>query len=363
MTTGSDATPSPQDQTPHVDPAATPTPQPQETPKTTDPDEIEWQEALAAAKAEEAAAGDPPPDPAKPVTDPPVDPAKGAKDPAAAEVPTIPKPRFDEVLGERDKLREENAFLRGKAEGLAHRAPGATPGAPDPDPATLTPEQRIGAIRTRKQDLAAQFDSGDITLKDYETQRDALDDQVHAVREESLIAKVKPAAASSDLYLDSATAEIEAAHPWVGVLDAVGTPADWAYFKAMANESLAARNVNLVAGDPRSSFELRKEMAALIDQYGPALLTERAKAKNVALPGAKPAAAAPAPGERPLSEAAKQRLAKLNLHEQHPPNVGTMNGTLPANGQFDDAQIERMTETEYDALPASVRNRLKGISP
>lgn len=366
MTTGSDALPSPQDRTtPAVDPAAAL--QPAATlPETTDPDEIEWREAVAAARAEEAAAGDPPADPANPGTaTPAVVPAKDPKDtPAAADVPMIPKARLDEVLSERDKLREQNAFLAGKAEGLAHRVPGAKPGDPVADPAPQTPEARIAAIRTEKQALAAQFDSGEITLKDYETQRDALDDKVHAIREEAFIAKVQPAAAASDtLYLDSETAALEIAHPWVGVLDKVGKKSDWDYFKALAQESLAEKQIDISGGGQRASFVLRKEMAALIDKLGPALLTERAKAENVALPGAKPAET-PAPGgERQLSEAAKQRLAKLNLHEQHPPNVGTIAGNLPANGEYDDARIESMTEADYDALPVAVQRRLKGIAP
>jgi hypothetical protein len=339
---------------------------PEPAPAPTDPDELELLEAREAAKTEEAAT------PATPAVEGAAGTAPAATPEAPAGTPPPPKPaavripkaRLDEALGERDKALQDAAYWRGRAEASAPAAPGQ-PGQPQPA-AALTPEQSIAAIRAEKITLAKQFDAGEISMEAYEAKRDALDDKVATIREDALVSKVKPAASNTGgdaLYLDTATAELERAHPWTQVFQAVGTESDWKYLEGQARERLAERGVELKG--TIGSYHLREEMAKLADEFGPALVGARATAKGIALPGqtAEPQLQPGTPQPKALSPQAKALTAKLALHASAPPSVPAMSGgTSGTPGVMTDSQIEMMSEDDYDKLPAAVRNRMKGIS-
>lgn len=347
---------------------ATPTPAaalpaPAAVPELTDPDQIALRDARAAAEAEEAAGNDgTKPDPAAagaPAQQPPT-----AKPAGKSAVSLIPKARFDEVLTERNKLAQETAYLRGQ---LDARTQPATANGTQPAPAPAqTPEERLATVRTVKQALAAKFDQGDLSMAEYETQRDALDDKAHAIREESMLAKVKPVAAATspdgnELYLETLTVDLETKHPWVEVFDKVGSEADWAYLKSTAVDNLAARGIDPSKGAV-GRYELRREVAALADQLGSALLTQRAQAKGVAIPGMQPAPAAavktlpPKPGAAPLSPTASARLAKFNTMNGAPPDLTAMTGSAEIGDP--EQRVEAMSEDEWKALPAATKHRI-----
>lgn len=337
----------------------------------TDPDEIELQQALALAKAEET--GAPPAGQAQPNggTQAQQTAAPGPKDQTAPgaqpEGVMIPKARFDEVLARATKAEQEAAYQRGLAEGRQPAAP--APGQPggQPQPAAATPEQRLAAIDTEIDALATKFDNGEITMADYKKQERALDDKRLAIRDEGLVARVKPVeapVADNALYLDNLTAQLEDAHPWVNVLQQVGTDHDWAYLKALATDNLIARKIDPTQNTTIVSYELRKEMAQLADTMGPGLLTARAQAKGIALPGQtqqdpqQPAGGKPAPTPN-----AANRAAKLALAATAPPNLSAMTGTPGAPGvDVSDTTVEAMTDEAIGALPAAARNRLLGIT-
>ncbi len=115
-------------------------------------------------------------------------------------------------------------------------------------------------------------------------------------------------------------------------------------------------------------LQLREEVATLMDQLGPNMLAEKAKANGIAIPGQTAAsAAAPAgpgkvPTAKPLSPLAQARKAKLDAMETQPPNVGSMSGTVSNPSGLTDAQIETMSEEAYDALPEAARRSLLGIT-
>jgi hypothetical protein len=334
-------------------------------PEVTDIDERDLQAALQEEEAEKASATG-----AQTVEGTPAVPAvpkPQEQNPSPhGEVVMIPKGRFDEVNAAKSKAENEAAYWRGQAEARAAQtapAPGAA-AAPQPQ---QTPEQKLLEIRTEKNALAKKFDDGEITMSDFEAQRDALDDRVQAIREEARPKPVAAAPANQDggeLYLETLTAQLEDSHPWVKVFDAVGTPSDWGYLKDRAISNLTARGV-----DPRNGnlgrYDLRKEIAALTDELGPALLTAAATKAGIALPGQspKPAAAAPAQQTPPvLSPEAKARQAALIKAQGAPPNLNAMTGAAGESGIVTEAQLEGMTEDEIGALPASVQNKLLGIS-
>jgi hypothetical protein len=390
MTTNSDGvTPNPGEQPitdPAADPAAAPLVPPQPTPE---PEEVDIDtqaviDAQAAAEAEEAAGGgadgaivDPgqQPQPQAPAAPPQDQPQRTGqqRQPQSGEPVTIPKPRFDEALSQRDNALQEAAYWRGVAE--AGRQPAGTgqPGAQQqPQPQQPTADQRLAEIQSHQDALAAKFDNGEITFADLTRQTRDLTNKEQAIREEILIAKVKPAAgqqqqpaAQDELYLRDKTDEIKTQHPWVDVYEQVGTVLDWKYVRDRAAENLKERGVD--AYTPSGKLELRKEVAVLMDELGPAMIAKKAKAANVAIPGQQPGQQQqqpPAGGARqpaPLSPIALARQAKLATEANQPPNLSRMAGTPTDATTPTDAAIETMSEDAYDALPDATRNKLLGL--
>ncbi|MCC6775637.1 MAG: hypothetical protein IT537_03215 [Hyphomicrobiales bacterium] len=415
MTTPMEGTTDPALPVPPVDPAAAPAPQPGAAeapqpapapPESDDVDDIELREAKAAAKAEEAAAQPPQPAAVEGQTAPPAAaaPAPAAAPVAAAEpapaepaahepqqpaapaarppMPMVPKARFDEVNSRataaeaaRQKAEQDAAYWRGRAE--AQQGAASAPGQPPAQPAPQTPEQRVAAIRESKLALAKRFDDGEMTMADYERQRDGLDDQLHAIREESMMGKVAPqqsqapAGGSDALYLETLTAQLEDKHPWVKVFDQVGTDRDWAFLDGEARANLTERGVALDRGT-LSSYHLREEMARLADEYGPGLLTKRAAEKGVTLPASPAAPAPPAPppttppaappsGQRTLSTIAAQRAEKLGLAAQAPPRLDALHGVTGETGGISESQLDAMSDDDIGNLPDAVRRKHRGI--
>lgn len=358
QTQGSDpARPQETGPVPAVDPQAIPLAPAAEP---TDPDEIELRAALAAVQTEEAASQAAPTDPAAPL----------AKEPPPTRH-TVPKARLDEALNRADraaeaatKAQQEAAYYKGMAEA---RAATQQPAQPQPQRQQLTPEQGLAEIARRQDVLAKQFDDGQISMSDLTKAQRQLAQYEHNIREAQLAAKVKPAQqpapapqqGNDELYLETLTADLENAHPWVQVLEQVGKPSDWEYLKRTAIENLTEQGLDPGAG-ALGKYNLRKEMARLADQLGPALIGPRAQAKGIVLPG-QSVAAGTQPQQRPLSPQAQARQAKLALAASAPPSLANLAGSTGTQG-YTPAQIDALTEAEYDSLPATVRSKLRGAA-
>lgn len=324
-----------------------------------DVDLLELNEARAAAKAEEEAKGqdevqqEAATEAQAPTETPPAEDQGKGKPPA----PMIPKARLDEVLSERDKHLQEAAYWRGVAESRGQQP---TAGQPPQEPA-ITPEQHLTAIRLQQEALAKKFDDGELTMSDYVKQSHSLEDQAQAIREEALLSKVKPAApqnSNDDFGLASETARLEDAHPWVKVLEQLpNNDADWNYLRGVAIGNLASRGIDATAGK-YGTYQLRREIAELADQYGPSLFAKRAQAAGLTIPDAsqqqqqKPA----------LSPTAQARQAKLGTMASAPPNVAGMSGSGADTGMPSAARIEDMSDDDIGKLPDSVRRKLLGIT-
>lgn len=330
-----------------------------------DPDLQELQDAKAAAKAEEAA---PPASAAEQVNGNAAPAAAASEPPPRDQKPQgimVPKERLDEALNQRDEARQQAAYHRGLAEA---RTPQGQPAGNGQQPAAPTPEQRLAEVHTAIDALAEKFDAGEITMTDFKKQERALDTKAQGIREEVLLAKVPKAATAPEgnggdtLYLETLTADLEKNHPWVAIFDKAGTDADWKYLEDTARGRLAERGVKDIKGAV-GSYELRKEIASLTDELGPALLTTRAKAQGLTLPGqSSPPAGQPQQQQpQPLSPTAQNRLGKLQQQGNAPPDVSAMGGGSAGAG-VPDSSIAEMSDEEIAALPQATRRRLLGTT-
>jgi len=345
--------------------------EPVETPPATppvvelSPDEIELQEATAALKAEEDAAKGELKTEIKPEgTTPPasVDPtAKPVVEAKPADM--IPKARFDDVNNAKNEAERQAAYWRGQAEARSQAQPTV---AQQPPPVVETPEQKIAAIRTERSALAKKFDDGELTASEWDAQRLALEDKETTVREAAMLERLRPAAqppapaptpAGESLTLSDHTARLETAHPYVSLID---NDADFEFLKSRAAADLIAQGKLGQSGVPVGEiqiYEMRKRVAELSDQFGPAM-TGKTLAEVTGQPQTPPVQTPPA-----LSPEAQARASKLNLQATLPPDITAMTGTPGApSGEVSDAQLENMSDEDIGKLPVGVRNKLLGIT-
>ena len=364
----------------------------------TDPDDIELVEAQKALEAEEGAKageetpgteetsppktepGKPPADEAEPTTPAAAEPAKIAKTeekkPEAVageakpetvkgegEPPMIPKPRFDQVLADREQAMSAAAYWRGVAEA---RGTVTQPGVGEQEtPATGEPaktvDEQLAEVRTERIKLATRFDDGEMSAKEWEESRAKLEDKEREIRSSVEPAPLAPAAtpapqpaSSDDLYLDQLTAQLEDEHPFTREL----APDDprWAFLETEAKKQLGEEGVDITL-DSRGTYVLRQRMAELTDVYGVIWTGKSAdeltQSKETTVPEQQPPGNS---GEQP-SKTAKAREAKLIANAEAPPDVSQL-GAGGAQTEVSDAQIEGMTDEEIAALPEATRRRL-----
>lgn len=386
MTTNNDGVQAqnPADQQTQTDPAnagAAPQGQQQQQqqepgPQFTDPDDTELSRAIAEVQAEEAAANGGQATQAEGGTQPAQQQGE-QQGQASGDQPAamIPKARLDEALGKQHAAELEAARWRGIAEARGEQKPqpqGNGQQQPNAQPQQPTADQRLAAIQTKQDELAAKFDNGEITYAELTKQSRELNNQEQGIREEILLAKVKPAKpdqpSQSDLYLEERTDEIATAHPWVNVYEEVGTPLDWKYVRDIAFQSLMDKGVD--PATPSGLLALREEAASVMDRLGPVMMADKAKAKGIAIPSQQQ------PGQQqqqqpggqggqqqpPLTPIQALRKGKLDVQARQPPNLTQMTGTTGDTGLPTDAAIEAMGEDAYDRLTPAARNRLLGIS-
>lgn len=365
-------------------PGAQTQPEPQTEPEVTDVDDKALADAAAAAQAEDAAGGgtagttvEPGQSQQQPTQPAAQDPAQpGGQQQPSTEPVLIPKARFDEVGGQRDKALEQAAYWRGVAEARGGTQQPAKPGDAQPQPQqqqTPTPEARLTEIHAKQDALAVRLDNGEITMAEFTRDNRALQTQENTINAEVLTSKLTPAQQNADgneLYLDAVTAQIETQHPWVQVYEAVATKSDWQYIRDTAFNNLVEKGVDPTT--PRGTLALREEAATLMDKYGPVFLTDKATAKGIKLPTGQ---TQPAPQQQQQQPAGQQtqkprldtiisgaRDAKLTLAATQPPNLSNMGGTPASVGELNESGIEGMTETALEDLSEAQVQRLLGIT-
>lgn len=366
-------------------PQAPKEPAAQEAPKAAETDDDreirEANEALVAeqAKASEkdkppaAAKETPPAEPGdKPATEqPPAAPA--AQTPPADDKNShmIPKARLDEVLGKLDEAKNAAAYYKGIAD--ARKELGAQPTRTETDQnnpveATKTVQELLGEINAQKMALAEKYENGEMTAPQWTAEQIKLDGQAQTLREGLLridADRIRAEAISEarnagmEQRLDENAAVVEKDHPGLLLMPKDGEHPHWAFLREEAARSLAAEGVVLRQGDSQSMVTFHRRMGELADRLAPGLTGKPLPAPASTTQSGTPPKP-PVDNKQP-SKVATQRLEKLALSHQQPPDTGGMgsSGTKP---ELSDAQLTGMTDDEIANLPAATRARVKGIA-
>lgn len=308
-----------------------------------DPDLKELEEAEAAVKAEEAAAasGEQPPAETPPAEAPPG--GEEEKPAATTQVPVAV------VQAERDKRQDAEsiarkavqsaAYWKGVAEGR-FPLPGARSQEQEPPAPPKPSRERRTEIRSEIETLAEQVDAGTLTVKDFEKQKGALEDELDDLR----LAEIQSAMPKGgDLYLDTMTKQLEDQNPWLA-----NVPDDEiSVFTTLAKKDLLARGYDLKgkAGSPEADYQVR---CALID---------RLKKHGFASSEAPPAPPAPkTPGAKPTPAQVKE---KEEIAAGAPPRP--KGPAAPAEGwtperveEIDSLDLENMSMRDLRRIQESV---------
>lgn len=325
-------------------------------------DDREYREALEALKAEQA----PPAKEPEPKVEPKEEPkapepetAPVVKEPDAKPI-MIPKARLDEVLRERDELKNTANYFKGIVD--ANKEFRSQAPKDQPKEAVKTHDQLLDEVDAEKRAVAKQYDEAQITASQWTERQIQLDRQAAAIRadlsktDNERVRREATAEARREamaLSLEDHAARMDTQHPGLKLMPDSSDHPMWGMLKEKALQSLDAEGIALTEGDARSTMIYRERMAQLADKYAP-VWTEKD------LPGTTTDTSPPAPQpnvKRP--SIADQRLKKIDLAHQQPPDTGKLgsSGTKP---ELTDAQVLNMTDEELMALPAQTLARVKG---
>jgi len=267
----------------------------------------------------------------------------------------VPKARLDDGLSkERAKTAEANKradYWEGAAAGFAagRNAAGGDQQAATPAPAPMTPEQQVTDLRAQQATLAQAYDAGDSSMAEFQTAKDALEDQIHGIRQTVAQQSQQPAAAEvgESLALQQLNTALNDAHPYTQ--QDVLSRAAWNFIETTALDALAARGMELPRGVQLTEAQqaaFRTEFAVQSDIFGPSL------APDYKVPAAGTQQPATKSSNDPTA-LAQERARQLAMAQQQPANT---NGVGAGGGavQITEAEFLKLSDDEVNALPEAV---------
>jgi hypothetical protein len=285
------------------------------------------------------------------------------------KVTMIPKPRFDEVLSDRNKLADKVAILEKEKAFLSGVAVGAkVPGTPDTAPATdplKEVDKKLRELDTSVQatilSLTEAFDKGDITLtefkkREFDANRNAKTIQ-HGLknrRDRILSDRNKPSPEQqlqdieSDPDLIEATKGLIQANPWFANVP----DENYEELAQLAQMRLVKQGIP-IGNDAETQWNIRWTMASIGQQLG----YDKVYGGGGNPPSAKPSGTPPAqkPGYTPTPE---QKAAKRDLDRNTPPPPNLGGASHPVKIDTADLDLDTMSVDDLSKLPAATLQRM-----
>lgn len=257
----------------------------------------------------------------------------------------IPKARLDEVLAERDRLKEALTYSQGIVDtqsqmikgGVAKPAAAQDQNGKTEVPATETVDV-IAKAEADKLALTQKYEDGEITALEWKKQEIELDRLIRAEADkqtQSLVEKAQKTVSdtlTADKIQSLKNAEaVERAkeHPYVAEIDKLPPKIRdgvWDQINDEAAVTVAAKGIR--PGTATYELEMIRERANLTDKYGPQFTGKQLSS--------------PKPGT--ASETAQQRAAKLEMAENQPPAFQGNGAT--EKRELTESDINKMTQDQ-----------------
>jgi hypothetical protein len=317
-----------------------PTTQPE--PRVLDHDELELQQAQDALKAEEQGTTVTETTQVATATAP-----AAATPPATTTAPAADTQKPEEhkgnptaaIIALRKRLQDETTqrlILQGQVQAFSSMAQQTA----KPAEEVIEEVDPLFEVRSHKQALAEKFDAGEISARDWESQRQSLEDQEWEIRAAKMQPVTAPAQPATDLQLETATVALETQYPVLSIL----TVEDLQPLEALARRQ-AAREGKPIQSGALGTLDLRTRIARLAQQeYG---------GGDVQSPPVSTTTTA-------LSPEAQAREKKLALSQSMPADVTTMGSAASAASPSESELVARMQGmTEDEEL--SLLNSMPGL--
>jgi len=323
--------------------------------------------ARAAAEAEEQQQGNPPAAAPRTPAGTQATPPAGGPSPQ----PAVPFVRFQQVVAQARQAAAELKQASDEAnywKGVAHArqaiaqggnapADGGT-GHAAPSPAKNAREL-IAEQQARLLGAAKSFDEGELTMEAWTAIQIEVGNEIDRLR--GMASQASPPASAQvgvadELVMRQHMAELAKAHPWVAVLPKQE-------LQTLAQMAFAQQDAlgTPIEQSPAGTMRLRELVAQMSNFFGPTWHPDwigKAPGGAAATPptGQAPQAIVPA-NQSPPQPPRAQGNGKIDLALRHPPNPTGIGHAAPPSGDLTDDQIAKMSQEEWDALPASVRAR------
>lgn len=323
--------------------------------------------ARAAAEAEETQQGNPPAAAPRAPAGTQAAPPAGGPSPQ----PAVPFIRFQQVVAQARQAAEQLKQASDEAnywKGVAHarqaiaqggNAPtdgGTGRAAPSP---SKNAKELIVEQQARLLAAAKSFDEGELTMEAWTAIQIEVGNEIDRLR--GMESQASPSASAQvgvadELVMQQHMAHLAKAHPWVAALPKqdLQTLAQMAFAQQDALGTPIERS-------PAGTMRLRELVAQMSDFFGPTWHPDwigKMPGGASATPptGQTPQAIVPA-NQPPPQPPRAQGTGKIELALRHPPNVAGVGHAAPPSGELTEDQMSKMSQEEWDALPASVRAR------
>lgn len=296
--------------------------------------------------------------------------------------PMIPKPRFDEVLSERDLLRNQVGYMRGLLDASQQNAGNNTP-APKQE-ATDKTEQKadtgnqegsevdeidaaIEAAEAKKLEYAEKYDEGEISNVELTKAQIEIDKSIRALSKQRLekVSEDSKAHTNAALsaqqqkdFIDNQALSVQQSHPNIAVIDSLPESTSaviWNEITNQAARNLAQRGVNLRDNSPQTRVALIQEKAKLTDQLTPENTTKLLMGQYSFVnpsqyqPQQQAQGQTTETGKGQPSAEAKNLKEKLELANSQPPSIADM-GQGTDTGELTEDALANMTEDQMADL-------------
>lgn len=250
----------------------------------------------------------------------------------------VPIERFNEVINERNKTREEIAELRGMVAGLAvSKGAQAKPDAAQ-EPEPETPISRIEKLETEAASLAERYDRGELSFTEYEKTRRSIDRQIARLEYEADPPNAQDP--KDDSYLREQTDRLEEEFPVLKSISADDVKA----IVPLAQRQAAKDGVDFSG----NTLRFRRYVAQTAQRiYGdPTQQTKTTTADADASSGT------PKPGQAAARKVEQARNAPPNLNQL------SVSGRATQIGEYTPQRVSAMSDDELANLPDAVLARL-----
>ena len=293
-------------------------------------------------------------------------------EPIAKEPMMVPKARFDEVLSERNLLRNQTGYMRGIIDARDGQANAQQSNGTD-DKADKDSEGQEGSeidlIETsiseaeeKKLELAEKYDAGEISTVDLKKGEFEIDKDIRVLLDQRDTANRQVATDESKAHTDQAlnasqqanaineqALVIQKNHPNVAMIDATSNSKFvWGQISEQAIANLTARGIDVGDNSLNSRIAYMREKASLTDGYTHEEL-KRFLPEGYIPPTQKGNDSQDKDSKIKPSETALNRSKKLDLADEQPPIVAGMD-TGTKSSELTEADIEGMSQDELADL-------------